>query len=855
MDGRFRSGLPEVCIMMKTGCTGTESPKNGTGGLRRVVLALAVLLLTCVLMAGAVSAEDWHYVTTYAELKSNLSDGNYTKLTKDISATADDGRINITGKNSTLDLNGCTLTMTMGTSAFSIGNDTATPQNKATLIVLDSSPAKTGTINSTDNYLFFVKNASTVHLQSGIFQANHPVIAGNANGEWGSPTFIVDPGVKLTSTGSVAVFLPAEGTKATITGATITGLKGGISIAAGDVTIKNTSISVTGDLNGVTGEWRSGPCEDGSAISIHKLTTSYPGDLTLRLLGTTSLTSAHGAAFHNYIGSDQTSLDTVTVTIADTVNFNGKAITSAIFGTTCTGDGGVFQDTSDNKLLYPGLNQTGVVWGGDSTSVYTLSITEPGSYKLMDGFATTGSGIQITADGVTLDGSKKKITTAGTLDSYILKVAVDVENTEGVKGVTLQNLDISSAASSAVGLYGGITVGETKKVSVPVTLKDSTVDLSGVVLETAAMNPAVYFVSAPGSQITGNTIIAGTTAGSSTRCVVVDGGSDVTVSDNKLTLGSVTGDAVAVGVEIKGNDVDRVTVSGNRLATATGSDSGEAPRAVKITAKDTGSQKTFTVSKNNIQFGGKGTTVEVLLSTFGITEEANAQVNLNVEENTGSTASVVMLNKGDTNGDDTLLTSAITLTGNIYNPALTSSEEVAVAGGFTEPGSAQPNIDVTHVNPAPSSSGNMNNAYRVLFNDGATTLSVQTDLSSGDKLTKPETPVKDGYTFAGWYKDSACTQAWDFETGIPGDMTLYAKWTAAGSSSTGTEATATPTKTATAVTTPQPTKTQTAAATTSAPEATTAAGVSPTLTQAPAPVAGALFGLLAAGVLLRRRFQ
>ena len=151
--------------------------------------------------------------------------------------------------------------------------------------------------------------------------------------------------------------------------------------------------------------------------------------------------------------------------------------------------------------------------------------------------------------------------------------------------------------------------------------------------------------------------------------------------------------------------------------------------------------------------------------------------------------------------------------------------------------------------PSSSSGGNMENAYRVLFNDGSTTLSVVTDLSSGDKLTKPETPVKDGYTFAGWYKDSACTQAWDFETGIPGDMTLYAKWTTSGE----TEATATPTKTQTAVTTPQPTKTQTAAATTSAPEATTAIAVSPTLTQAPAPVAGALFGLLAAGLLLRRR--
>ena len=76
-----------------------------------------------------------------------------------------------------------------------------------------------------------------------------------------------------------------------------------------------------------------------------------------------------------------------------------------------------------------------------------------------------------------------------------------------------------------------------------------------------------------------------------------------------------------------------------------------------------------------------------------------------------------------------------------------------------------------------SSDGNMDNAFRVLFNDGTTTLFVVTDLSYGDKLTKPEDPVKDGYTFAGWHKDAACTQLWDFTDGITGDMTLYAKWT------------------------------------------------------------------------------
>ena len=104
-----------------------------------------------------------------------------------------------------------------------------------------------------------------------------------------------------------------------------------------------------------------------------------------------------------------------------------------------------------------------------------------------------------------------------------------------------------------------------------------------------------------------------------------------------------------------------------------------------------------------------------------------------------------------------------------------------------------------------SSDGNMDNAYRVLFNDGAATLYVVTDLSAGDKLTKPEDPVKDGYTFAGWHKDTACTQPWDFNDGITGDMTLYAKWTPQETVTPTATATATPTVTATATITSTPT--------------------------------------------------
>ena len=41
---------------------------------------------------------------------------------------------------------------------------------------------------------------------------------------------------------------------------------------------------------------------------------------------------------------------------------------------------------------------------------------------------------------------------------------------------------------------------------------------------------------------------------------------------------------------------------------------------------------------------------------------------------------------------------------------------------------------------------------------------------------KPDDPTKEGHSFLGWYKDSACTQPWDFDDWVTGDMTLYAGW-------------------------------------------------------------------------------
>ncbi len=48
--------------------------------------------------------------------------------------------------------------------------------------------------------------------------------------------------------------------------------------------------------------------------------------------------------------------------------------------------------------------------------------------------------------------------------------------------------------------------------------------------------------------------------------------------------------------------------------------------------------------------------------------------------------------------------------------------------------------------------------------------------SNEDKLNEPTPPSAQGYNFMGWYTDAACTNRWDFNTEVPGDMTLYAGW-------------------------------------------------------------------------------
>ena len=68
---------------------------------------------------------------------------------------------------------------------------------------------------------------------------------------------------------------------------------------------------------------------------------------------------------------------------------------------------------------------------------------------------------------------------------------------------------------------------------------------------------------------------------------------------------------------------------------------------------------------------------------------------------------------------------------------------------------------------------------KVTFNaNGHGTAPTAKTVLKGEKVSAPTEPTAIGYTFGGWYKESGCTNAWNFTTDVVNeDITLYAKWT------------------------------------------------------------------------------
>ncbi|MBQ9438802.1 MAG: InlB B-repeat-containing protein, partial [Lachnospiraceae bacterium] len=66
----------------------------------------------------------------------------------------------------------------------------------------------------------------------------------------------------------------------------------------------------------------------------------------------------------------------------------------------------------------------------------------------------------------------------------------------------------------------------------------------------------------------------------------------------------------------------------------------------------------------------------------------------------------------------------------------------------------------------------------VAFNlNGHGTAVASQSVKDGQAAKEPEAPVAEGFTFGGWYTEAECTSAYNFDTSVTADITLYAKWT------------------------------------------------------------------------------
>lgn len=67
--------------------------------------------------------------------------------------------------------------------------------------------------------------------------------------------------------------------------------------------------------------------------------------------------------------------------------------------------------------------------------------------------------------------------------------------------------------------------------------------------------------------------------------------------------------------------------------------------------------------------------------------------------------------------------------------------------------------------------------FTVRFDPNGGTAVADVKVMHAETIAPPQVPVREGWTFTGWYTDPACTQPWDMDRDtVTGSMTLYAGW-------------------------------------------------------------------------------
>lgn len=673
------------------------------------------------------------------------------------------GILTLTGEGTvtTADKNGSGFTE--GSSVIRVGKDSS---GDAGLVVEEDVTITAPASYGVSIFAYTSEATLTLDVHGRITSTNAGAIGNNGSKGCAVTKMNIHPSAVLTSGKDTAIYHPGRGT-ITIDGAEITGYNSGIGIKSGTMVIKNgAKISCVGPNEAPTDGYSNGINASGAAIQIES-NKSYYGNMVITIDDAT-VVSTNGYAIYEYANKTDDADDALRVKSLD--------ITSGTFAGGSDVDGQVFAVSSVTDM-------TGIIsiTGGEFSSDVSKYIAP--------GYVCNSSGESYIVEPLGRENATAMVDgDSGVAYFETLKEAITAakggETVELLKNVT-ENVIIPEDADITLDL-GTYTLTNESSHTI-VNNGTLTIIGSGTVDNVTHAKAALYnygTMTIEGGTFTRSKEVQCTSSNNykttNSWYAVVNAGT-MTINDGTFTTGDGTSETLGNFSSLIRNGNDDKSVE-NGILTITG---GTFLSGANIIKNEEGSViesisgGTFTMDNSKIQwYGGNnmlqsyGTIKSITGGTFqALGTGVSVDNNLNYFrhgigvyddgkiENVGGSVSFYM--EGTQNR--LIRSGSITITGGTYtlkeeepqNNIFFYTDEggtVSITGGTF---SSDPKDYVDEGYGVLEENG----TYRVgvlvtvdFVNDGTTVKTVKA--LSGDRVSAPADPVKEGYTFLGWYNGS-----------------------------------------------------------------------------------------------------
>lgn len=195
------------------------------------------------------------------------------------------------------------------------------------------------------------------------------------------------------------------------------------------------------------------------------------------------------------------------------------------------------------------------------------------------------------------------------------------------------------------------------------------------------------------------------------------------------------------------------------------------PEASDITAYEDEDSFQVEISKNKKPY------ISYTVHFFAVTEEEEIltapEASIATGEKVAKESKLILTSEEDAAIYYTLDGTTPSTDSTLYVEPISINEDItvraiAVKEGYTDSDIAE--FIYTVVEDAPL-------RYSITFESNGGTVVPAQSILGNEKIEQPETPVKEGYLFEGWFKEAEYETIWDFEKDtVTADITLYAKW-------------------------------------------------------------------------------